>query len=78
MKRASLVLSMLLGAGLLRAAEIPTPKSVFGFRPGDDYHLANYAQIVEYYRKLDAASDRIRVLEIGPTAEGRSLILAVI
>src|SRR5262249_6727159 len=59
-------------------ADIPTPQSVFGFRPGDDYKLADYRQIVEYYHKLDAASDRIKVYEIGPTAEGRQMILAII
>ncbi len=34
--------------------------------------------MLDYYRKLDASSDRIKVIEVGPTAQGRPMILAVI
>ena len=50
---------------------ITTPKEQFGFALGDDYQLANYKQIAEYWRKLDAESDRMTVQEIGRTAEDR-------
>jgi hypothetical protein len=59
-------------------ARVPEPADVFGFQPGADYKLASHEQIVEYFRKLDAASDRIVVEDIGKSAEGRQLILAVI
>ncbi len=57
---------------------VPEPADVFGFKPGTDYKLATDAQIVEYFKRLDAASDRVVVEEIGRTAEGRPLILALI
>ncbi|RPI22870.1 MAG: peptidase M14 [Acidobacteria bacterium] len=57
---------------------IPRPEDVFGFKPGTDYRLADYNQMLAYYRRLDEASDRIKVFEIGPTCEGRQMILAVI
>ena len=57
---------------------ITTPKEQFGFNLGDDYQLANYAQLVEYWRKLDRESDRMSLVEIGTTAEGRSLVMAII
>lgn len=60
------------------SARVPEPADVFGFQPGADYKLASHEQIVEYFRKLDAASDRIVVEDIGKSAEGRQLILAVI
>ncbi|MGE3889344.1 MAG: M14 metallopeptidase family protein [Vicinamibacterales bacterium] len=60
------------------AARVPEPKDVFGFAPGDDYKLASHEQIVDYFRKLDAASDRIVVEEIGKSTLGRPMILAVI
>ncbi|MGE0460652.1 MAG: hypothetical protein AB7Q16_04715 [Vicinamibacterales bacterium] len=47
------------------AARVPEPKDVFGFAPGDDYKLASHEQIVDYFRKLDAASDRIGGEESG-------------
>jgi hypothetical protein len=59
-------------------AQVPTPESVIGFRPGTDYKLADYGLISEYFSRLDAASDRMVVNQIGTTAEGRPMMLAVI
>ena len=44
---------------------ITTPKAQLGFNFGDDYQLANYKQIAEYWQKLDSESDRLTVQEIG-------------
>ncbi|MCC7034423.1 MAG: peptidase M14 [Acidobacteria bacterium] len=60
------------------AARVPEPKDVFGFAPGDDYKLASHEQILDYFRRLDAASDRIVVEEIGKSTLGRPMILAAI
>ena len=60
------------------AAAITTPKLQFGFDIGDDYRLVNYTQYVEYLKKLDAESDRMTVVEIGKTEEGRSEYTAII
>ena len=58
--------------------QVPTPESVIGWRPGEDYKLADYGQISEYFHLLDAASDRMMLTEIGTTAEGRPMMLAII
>ena len=47
------------------AQNIPTPKEHFGFSIGDNYQLANYTQTEAYIRKLAAASDRVKLVEIG-------------
>jgi hypothetical protein len=61
------------------SAAAPSPEQVFGFPPGADYKLADYPMIVDYYHKLAAAvPERIRVMDIGPTAAGQQMILAVI
>ena len=60
------------------AQKIPAPKDVIGFTPGDDRKLASWASIVEYFQKLDAASDRITFKEIGKTTEDRPFTYAVI
>lgn len=60
------------------AAQVPTPESVIGWEPGADRRLADYDQILEYFRALDGASDRLELAEIGRTAEGRPMILALI
>lgn len=49
---------------------IPTPKEHFGFNIGDDYMLATYTQTEAYFKKL-AASDRVKLVDIGMTEEGR-------
>ena len=57
---------------------ITTPKEQFGFNLGDDYQLANYRQIADYWRTLDAQSERMVVREIGRTAEGRPHLMAIV
>jgi hypothetical protein len=57
---------------------IPSPESVLGFRPGDDFKLATYEQSIEYFRQLDQASDHLRMVDVGRTSEGRPFYLALI
>lgn len=38
-------------------AQVPKPSDVFGFKPGADYKLASYDQMLDYYEKLDSKSD---------------------
>jgi len=55
----------------------PPPR--FGqYTVGDDYFLANYTQLQEYWATLAKSSDRMKVVEIGKTPEGRTMIMAII
>ena len=63
---------------LARQAAITTPAAQFGFSLGDDYQLINYKQLADYWRKLDAESDRMVVKEIGKTSEGRPHLMAIV
>ncbi|MDP7445083.1 MAG: M14 family zinc carboxypeptidase [Candidatus Poseidoniia archaeon] len=58
--------------------KVPSPQDVFGFRIGDDYKLADHSQMVDYYKKLADASDRVQLTEIGKSALGRPMILLFI
>src|SRR5690606_14324546 len=49
-------------------ARVTTPEEFFGHTIGADYVLPNYTQFAEYWRRLDAESDRIKVVSIGKTA----------
>src|SRR3954452_482249 len=60
------------------APRLTTPREQFGHDIGDDYYLANYTQYVEYLRKLDKESERMTVVEIGKTEEGRPELTAII
>jgi hypothetical protein len=57
---------------------ITTPVAEFGHNIGDDYFLVNYTQMIDYWRKLDRQSDRMRLVRIGTTAEGRPIEMAII
>ncbi|MDR1406560.1 MAG: hypothetical protein LBJ23_00765 [Tannerella sp.] len=75
----ALVLTCLLAnAGVAHAdGNIPAPK--FGqYTVGDDYFLANYTQLIDYWTRLTEVSDRIRIVDIGKTPEGRVMKMAVI
>ena len=63
---------------VLSQEKITTPKEQFGFNPGDDYHLVNYTQLAAYWKKLAQESARISIVEIGRTAEGRVMLMAII
>ena len=57
---------------------IPSPESVLGFQVGDDFKLATYDESLNYFQQLDAASDRITMVHIGRTSEGRDWYFALI
>ena len=58
--------------------QIPKPADTFGFEPGADYKMATYDQMLAYYEKLDAATDRVKVTEIGKSVRGRPIKLVFI
>ena len=72
------VLFLSFTAAAASAQTITTPKQHFGFDIGDDYQLATYTQFVAYWQKLDKESDRMKVVEIGRTAEDRPQLMAII
>lgn len=59
-------------------SRIPTPESVVGFAPGAESKLATYDQTIDYFKKLDAASDRLTLVEAGTSTQGRTYYFALI
>lgn len=60
------------------AQQIPTPKEHFGFNIGDNYQLSTYTQAEAYVKKLAANSDRVKMVDIGLTEEGRSQFMLIV
>jgi hypothetical protein len=60
------------------AAAPPAPREHLGFTPGDEKKLADYAQIVSYFQKLEKSSDRLLLREFGRTSTGKPMYLAII
>jgi len=57
---------------------VPSPTAFFGFTPGDDRTIADWQQITDYFARLDKASNRVRVQQIGESTLKRPLIVAFI
>ncbi|MGI8468491.1 MAG: M14 family zinc carboxypeptidase [Pyrinomonadaceae bacterium] len=69
---------LLFAFSIFAQTKIPAPKDVLGFTPGDDRKLASWNQVLDYFKKLDAASDRVRFEEIGKTTMGNPFVYATI
>jgi hypothetical protein len=74
----ALVALLCLWASIAAAQTIPSPKSFFGFNIGDDYKLTNYTKSAEYFKKLAAASNRTKLVDIGLTEEGRHQYMMIV
>jgi len=73
----TVTLALVAGSSALAQKTI-TPPKIGEYTVGDDYFLANYTQLLEYWNKLAKQSDRIKLVEIGKTAEGRPIVMAII
>src|ERR1051326_2839965 len=64
--------------GAQSAPHVSTPKEFLGFNIGDDYQVANYTQLEAYWEKLASESPRMKLVDIGPTEEGRRHYMAIL
>ena len=75
------VYALFCAMSLTRAPAVPhitPPLEALGFNIGDDYHVANYTQLESYWKTLASESDRMKLVDIGSTAEGRRQYMAII
>lgn len=76
-----LMIGLYLLTGLVSIAQqkpIPKPEETLGFPVGADYKLATYEQALSYFKKLDEASDMLKLVYVGETSEGRPWYFALI
>ena len=73
-----LLFALMITSPLPAQNRITSPKEHFGHNIGDDYFLATYTQMTEYWKKLASESDRMILEDIGLTEEGRTMIMAII
>lgn len=57
---------------------VPTPLEVLGFNPGDDRKLASWNQVLEYFERLDRASDRVKFETLGQSTMNKPFVMATI
>jgi len=58
--------------------ELISPEEFYGFKPGTDRKLVRWDKVVEYFWKLDEASDLIKVVEEGKTTMGNPILVAYV
>jgi len=59
-------------------SQVTSPEKFFGFQMGADRKIARWDRIVEYYRLLEKQSQKIKVIDMGPSTEGNPFLLAII
>ncbi|HEY7368985.1 MAG TPA: M14 metallopeptidase family protein, partial [Thermoanaerobaculia bacterium] len=70
---------LLLSAALpLAAQKAPSPSEFLGFEVGADRKLADYRQMTSYFRALEKASPRLRVVSLGKTTLGEDMLMLLI
>jgi hypothetical protein len=74
----TLLLLLVLSAVVPAQTKIPAPADVLGFVPGEDRKLASWSQVVEYFQRLDQASDRVTFQTLGQTTMGQPFVMATI
>lgn len=59
-------------------AQVPSPTEFFGHEVGADYKLINYTDMMRYFRTIEGASKRMKLVDIGETSYGQRMMMAVI
>jgi hypothetical protein len=60
------------------AQELTSPIQFFGFSIGENYKLATYTQTEAYFKKIASVSDRVSMVNMGATEEGRSQYMMIV
>jgi hypothetical protein len=70
--------ALLLSTAIFVRAQVPTPESVLGHKPGDDFYLATYDESLGYFQKLAASTDKMKLVRVGKTTRGLDWYIAII
>lgn len=71
--------ALLLSAVFAPAQAAPTaPEDFFKQPPGTDYYLADYTEYEAYLKRIAGESDRMKLVDIGKSAEGRTQWMAIV
>ena len=57
-----------------KRVSLTTPEKFFGFQMGADNKMAHWDDMVRYYDMLGKASNRMKVVNMGKTSEGRPFL----
>ncbi len=58
--------------------KVTSPEEFFGFQLGSDRKIARWDKIVHYFEVLERESDKIKVMNMGPSTMGHPFLLVII
>ena len=58
--------------------KVTSPEEFFGFQLGSDRKIARWDKIVDYYRLLEKESNKLKVINMGPSTMGNPFLLVII
>lgn len=61
-----------------QARAIPAPEDTLGYRPGTERHIPTWDEMVAYFERLAAATDRVTVERLGPTTRANPYIVVAV
>jgi Zinc carboxypeptidase len=78
--RAAVAVAVVVGSVSAAAGQQPitTPEKFFGHQLGADRVLARWDRMVEYYKQLEKESDRLKVIDMGPSTMGNPFLLVIV
>lgn len=69
---------IIFSTGTIVRGQFTSPESFFGFKPGEDRKIARWDRIVEYFYSLESESDRLKVIDMGPSTMGHPFLVVLI
>ena len=63
---------------IAEAQQITSPEKYFGFRMGEDQKMARWDKIVDYFYQLEKESDKLKVVNMGPSTMGHPFLVVYI
>jgi hypothetical protein len=63
---------------LPKSSTVPSTKDVLGYYAGAPKKLTYYADMLKYYRALEAKSPRVKIVSTGKTDEGRETVVVFV
>jgi hypothetical protein len=58
--------------------KVTSPEDFFGFQLGSDRKMARWDKIVDYYYLLEGESNKLKVINMGPSTEGNPFLVVII
>ncbi|MCK5055744.1 MAG: peptidase M14 family protein, partial [Candidatus Aminicenantes bacterium] len=58
--------------------KVTSPEAFFGFKLGSDRQIARWDKIVNYFELLQKESDKLKVINMGPSTMGSPFLFVII